>query len=197
MRAATGLAAGFDDPVHQSQRVFRQVLDAMAHPGQISVLTDAPAAAPAGLSPAAAAIALTLLDFESSVWLDDRTAAARDYLVFHSGCPVTDSPNAADFAVLGEATRLDGLERFRLGSDEHPERGATLLVEVAGFSNGDGAILTGPGIDGERRLRVSGVPAHFWATVRENGALFPRGVDLLLTCAQRIAALPRSVRVEC
>ena len=42
---AQGLAEGLADPSHDSQRLFRGVLEAFSHPGRIVSLRDTPAAA--------------------------------------------------------------------------------------------------------------------------------------------------------
>jgi alpha-D-ribose 1-methylphosphonate 5-triphosphate synthase subunit PhnH len=185
---------GFSDPIHQAQQVFRQVLDAMAHPGSVQTLKYLPQAAP-GLSPAATAACLTLADFETPLWLGGSAAAARSYLVFHCGSPITQQQDHAAFAVAGSARDLDGFEGFNLGSEENPESAATLIVEVTELREGTGATLAGPGIRDHAKLRIDGVAASFWQLVANNHALFPRGIDLILTCGERIAALPRSVRV--
>jgi alpha-D-ribose 1-methylphosphonate 5-triphosphate synthase subunit PhnH len=192
--ATSQIAPGFDDPVHQAQQVFRRVLDAMSRPGTVYALDRTPPAAP-GLSPAATAVCLTLLDFETKLWLDGAASPACDHLVFHCGVPVTTDPGDAAIALIGRASELGGFEGFCAGSDEHPETAATLVIEVEGLAVGEGAVLAGPGIRDRAMLRVDGASERFWQQVAANHALFPRGVDLVLTCGRSIAALPRSVRV--
>ena len=58
------LAPAFADPARASQAVFRSVMDAMARPGAI-VATGGLARAPQPLGLAAAAVALTLLDYDT------------------------------------------------------------------------------------------------------------------------------------
>lgn len=189
-----GIQSAFPNPVHQSQQVFRQVLDAMARPGSIHQLEALPEPAP-GLSPAATAVCLALTDFETPVWLDDLASAARGYLVFHCSTPITGEATRASFAVIGDALEQDGLGMFNTGSDEYPETSTTLIVEVSELGNDSGQLLAGPGIEDTVKLRVEGVVRNFWELVAENHLLFPRGVDLILTCGDKIAALPRSVRI--
>ncbi len=188
------LQPAFTDPVHQAQQVFRQILDAMARPGSIRELANLPLAAP-GLSPAATAVCLTLADFETPLWLDEKASKAREYLVFHRNCPITAEPRQATFAVIGNAEKLPGFEAFQNGSDEYPEASATLIIEANQLSNGTGKTLTGPGIKDSTRLEVDGVDDNFWEQVKANHTLFPRGVDLIFTCGEQIAALPRSTQV--
>ena len=53
-----------------------------------------------------------------------------------------------------------------------------------------------PGIRTSREFAASPLPADFAVRMKENRALFPRGVDLVLIAGNDIAALPRSVTVE-
>jgi alpha-D-ribose 1-methylphosphonate 5-triphosphate synthase subunit PhnH len=188
---------GLADPVLDAQRIFRGVLDAMAHPGRI-VFLPPPPEPPAPLVPATAAIALTLLDYETPIWLDQRarTEEVIAYLRFHCGAPLAELPRSAAFALVADAADLPSLDDFDLGSDEYPDRSTTVIVQVSGFRAGIGRRLSGPGIDGERRIDVHGMSDWIWPMWVENHALFPRGVDLLLAADSRVVALPRTTLVE-
>jgi alpha-D-ribose 1-methylphosphonate 5-triphosphate synthase subunit PhnH len=192
-----GVGVGFADPVLDSQRAFRAVLDAIAHPGRI-VTVAGPDAPPPPLGPASAGVCLTLLDFETPVWLDTvaATAPVRDYLRFHCGAPLVATPVDARFALIADPGGMPPLAAFDAGTDERPDRSATLVVQVRGLVSGTGRRLSGPGIDGQARLDVDGLPLEFWDAARANAARFPRGVDLLLCAGDRLAALPRTTRVE-
>jgi alpha-D-ribose 1-methylphosphonate 5-triphosphate synthase subunit PhnH len=189
--------SGLADPVLDAQRIFRGVLDATAHPGRI-VFLPPPPEPPAPLVSATAAIALTLLDYETPIWLDQRarTEEVLAYLRFHCGAPLADLPRSAAFALVADAADLPPLDDFDLGSDEYPDRSTTVIVQVSGFRAGIGRRLSGPGIDGERRLEVEGMSDWIWRMLLENHALFPRGVDLLLATDSRVVALPRTTLVE-
>src|SRR5205085_9658262 len=92
MTPATAVAPGFTEPVLGAQTAFRAVMNAMARPGTVLPLAGI-AQAPAPLLPAAAAIALALVDYETPVWLDPALAGASAvgrWLAFHSGAPLTD-----------------------------------------------------------------------------------------------------------
>ena len=191
------MRAGLADPVLDAQRVFRGVLEAMAHPGRVVALAGTPQP-PAPLGPGAAAICLTLLDYETPLWVAPagRETHVLDYLRFHCGAPIVGDPADAAFALVPAAGELPPLEAFAQGSDEYPDRSATLIVEVAGLLEGGGRRLTGPGIDGERRLDARGVPERLWPMLQQNHARFPRGIDLLLVAGASVAALPRTTFVE-
>jgi alpha-D-ribose 1-methylphosphonate 5-triphosphate synthase subunit PhnH len=188
---------GFADPVLDSQQTFRVLLDAMAHPGRVVEVPGAETA-PEPLHPATAAVCLTLADFETPLWLDAgaTTLEALAYLRFHCGCRLVDAPEQGRFALISEPGGMPPLTAFDLGSDEFPERSATLLVQVETLVAGRGRRLTGPGIRTEARLEARGLPEAFWRDFRRNHALFPRGVDVLLTAGRQLAALLRTTAVE-
>lgn len=182
---------GFAEPVAASQACFRAVLDAMSCPGRV-MRAGAGLAAPAPLHCSTAAVLLTLCDAETPPWLDPAAAAARDWAAFHCGSPAA-GREAASFAVDMAWSGLDGLST---GTDEAPETGATLILQLAGLGRGVGFRLAGPGLRAPALLQVDGLPAEFAAAWAANHALFPRGVDLVLCAADTLAALPRTTSVE-
>jgi len=188
---------GLADPTLDSQRIFRSALDAISRPGRIVEMTAA-IPAPAPLHPAAAAVCLALLDFDTPLWLDDTAARPEvvEWLKFHCSVPLAAEPEAARFALVADSERMPPLSAFGAGTAEHPDRSATLIVQVTALIGGTGRRLTGPGIATEVHLDVAGVPETFWTWASANHALFPRGVDIFLSAGQVIAALPRTTRVE-
>ncbi|WP_333824976.1 phosphonate C-P lyase system protein PhnH [Pinisolibacter sp.] len=193
---ATTIAPGFRDPVFQSQATFRAVLDALAEPG-----TERPvegiATAPAPLAPVAAAVIATLADFETAVWRDEtlRLPEIEAWLAFHTGAPVALDPARAAFALIGADDAPDFTD-FALGSDVDPSTSATLVLRVAGFDNGRRYRLSGPGIDGACEVTIAGAPTDLADRLAANRALFPRGVDLILSGSTSVMGLPRTTRIE-
>jgi alpha-D-ribose 1-methylphosphonate 5-triphosphate synthase subunit PhnH len=169
----------------------------MARPGTI-VPIGGLAQAPQPLSLAAAAVALTLSDYETPVWLDLALAQSPEiaaWLRFHTGAPLMDDPRQAAFGLIADPPQMPQFESFCQGSMEYPDRAATLVLQIERLSNDGGLCLSGPGIRGSRTLSAAPLPADFAARMRANRALFPRGVDIVLASATKLAALPRSVHV--
>jgi alpha-D-ribose 1-methylphosphonate 5-triphosphate synthase subunit PhnH len=191
------MLGGLADPVLDSQRIFRIVLDAMAHPGRVLTLPTL-REHPWPLTAGAAAVCLALLDFETPLWLDRQAATGEviEYLRFHCGVPMVATPEAAVFALVTDAEAMPSLDAFASGSDEYPDRSTTLIVQVRALQPGAGRRMTGPGIDGEARLVVEGLPERFWPMWLRNNTYFPRGVDAILTAGVQVAALPRTVGSE-
>lgn len=184
---ANTLSGGFADPATQSADAFRSVMEAMARPGTIQDIEGA--APPAPLSPAIGAVLLTLCDTETPVYLagDMDCEAARAWLAFHTGVPFV-GPAHCMFAV-GKWDALAPLAVYPLGTSEYPDRSATLIVECSELAAG--ATLTGPGIKDQATLSLPEVEAF-----QANRTLFPLGLDFILTCGERLAALPRSTEVS-
>ncbi|MGE0422040.1 MAG: phosphonate C-P lyase system protein PhnH [Reyranellaceae bacterium] len=191
------LSPGFAEPVLDAQAAFRATLDAMSRPGRIEELAlrlDPPA----GVDAATAACCLTLLDGDTPVWMAPHPAAdhVAAWIAFHTGAPLAVAAVDAAFAIVLDASVLPALDVFDWGSDEEPQRGATLIVQVPALAGQGGWILSGPGIATHTALRVDGLPASFVAERRTMAGAFPRGLDILFTSGARLAALPRTTVLE-
>jgi alpha-D-ribose 1-methylphosphonate 5-triphosphate synthase subunit PhnH len=190
MTIVAELPAGFADKVLSAQSVFRSVMDAMARPGSVQRIVSA-AGTPA-------AIALTLFDHDTPVWLDGRMSATADvakWLKFHTSAPVITDSLTAGFALVGDPENLPALDRFAFGSNEYPDRSATLILQVESLTDGPVVELQGPGIDGTAGLRASIQPRDLFDRLSINATLFPRGIDVVLVHDDSIVAIPRTTRL--
>jgi alpha-D-ribose 1-methylphosphonate 5-triphosphate synthase subunit PhnH len=188
--------AGLAHPVLDSQSVFRAVMHAMARPGTVA---DIPIMieVPEPLSAAAAAVCLSLADFETPLWLSQALARspAADYLRFHTGATVVREASAAAFAVVDlRADPLD-LRAFAQGTAEYPDRGATVILICNEISCGARFVASGPGIRSEEEIGFSPAPPDFADQCSRNRAGFPLGVDLVITSGRSLCCLPRSARL--
>jgi alpha-D-ribose 1-methylphosphonate 5-triphosphate synthase subunit PhnH len=189
------IAAGFADPALGAQATFRCLLEAIAHPGRIVMVPDRLPTPPAPLLAPAYAAALTLLDFETPLWVDPSlaTPAVLDSLRLQCGCPIAGQANARFALLAGPGAPLAAFDQ---GTPEYPDRSATLIWQVDQLSGDRGARLTGPGIRTSTRLHIEGLPADFWPLWGMRHTQFPLGVDVVFVTTDRIAALPRSVEVQ-
>lgn len=187
---------GFKSPSLDAQVSFRLLMDAMSRPGQIKDLMEAPEP-PRGINQATGGIALTLMDFETSVWLDPalRGGETEAWLRFHCGCPLTTDPLAARFAIVTDLASMPALDAFNQGDAKYPDQSTTIIVEVASLQGGPETLLRGPGIKGSITVSPDGTPGDFWKQMAENGMHFQFGVDLFLTEGSSVMGLPRTVRV--
>ncbi len=170
------------------QRAFRALMRAFAYPGRPAALADSG-------TTALTAVLATLLDGEASLADPHEKMDAADWPRLEARRA---APEAADFIVLDGRRAPDFAPR--LGTLESPEKGATLIVQVAALGAGDGVdkalSLTGPGIADTAQLAVTGLNPAWLAARRDWCAAFPLGVDFILVDAQQAVCLPRTTRIQ-
>jgi alpha-D-ribose 1-methylphosphonate 5-triphosphate synthase subunit PhnH len=187
---------GFADPVYDAQRIFRRLMDAMARPGRI-VDIDADIVPPVPGLEGLSAIALTVLDFETPVYLPsgEMGEALSGWLRFHCGCPVTTDPQEAAFAILS-VTELLPISAFNSGDPKYPDRSTTLLLACPALEGGKQVSLTGPGIKEVAHIAPSGIPDGFWNEVMGDRSQFQLGVDIIMGTSNAVIGLPRTTRIN-
>lgn len=193
---ATAPASGFSAPVRDSQIAFRALLSALAAPGRMETIPaahEAPAPIGAGLG----AACLTLLDHDTPVWLDPALGSdVIAWIAFHTGAPVAHAPKQSAFAIILSPATMPPTDSFGIGTDEAPEAGTTLLIQVPDLREGRGLTWSGPGIAGRRAVGIEGLTPAFWARRHAMSDLAPRGVDVFFFAGDRVMGLPRTTRVE-
>ena len=137
-----------------------------------------------------AVIAETLLDRECRVFCSDPDLAAQVVLTGAEIVPLA----RADHAFFGTLADTAPLREAALGTDLHPEEGATLVIRAA-IGSGATLRLAGPGIETALDLRLGGLPDGFWAR-RAECIRYPLGFDLFVIDGDRVIGIPRSTRVE-
>jgi len=169
------------------QSVFRELVEAFSRPGDIRDL-----GARIDSASAQRAVLATLMDGEITLADPHGQIAEGDWPLLQV------TPGASESAryVVADGRRAPDIQPA-LGSLDSPEFGATVLIEVDRLGEGELLLnLAGPGIDGERVLRVAGLQPGWLTRRAEWVSCFPLGVDLLLSDARRIVALPRTTRIS-
>jgi alpha-D-ribose 1-methylphosphonate 5-triphosphate synthase subunit PhnH len=195
--AATTLDGGFADPVFGAQTAFRALMDALANPGLPQAIGGGLQHLP-GLTPELAAVALSLCDHDTTLWLDPSLAASDAvvaWLRFQTAAPLTDDPIRATFALAGDAGAVPSLDHFALGTDEYPDRSTTVAIALPSLTGGPSLTLRGPGIESARTIAPAGLSTGFVGQWTANRTLFPRGIDLLLAADGQVVGLPRTTRI--
>ncbi|MBV7296934.1 phosphonate C-P lyase system protein PhnH [Enterovibrio paralichthyis] len=189
------LTAGFDDPVHDAQQVFRELMDAMSQPGKRIAVKHASRFGKA--SYAATQVLLTLADNATPLWLsgyfrDDE--ALVENIRFHCAAPVIAEKSEATFA-LAQGVELEGVKAFAMGCESYPDKSTTLILEVESLDEGVTFSLTGPGIPTTAQLAVKGLNESLLASLQTERSAFPHGIDILFTSGHEVVALPRSTNL--
>lgn len=190
------LETAFTLPEQDAQHSFRRLLKAMSEPGVIVALHQLKR----GWQPlniATTSLLLTLADNDTPVWLSDTVSndIVNQSLRFHTNAPLVNTPQEATFAVSGEEIGHEQLNALSTGSAVAPETSATLIVQVSSLSGGRMLRLTGAGI-AEERMIAPQLPDCLIHELTERPHPFPLGVDLILTCGERLLAIPRTTHVE-
>ncbi|HEX2146683.1 MAG TPA: phosphonate C-P lyase system protein PhnH [Pseudorhizobium sp.] len=193
---AQALSGGFAQPVFDAQSVFRLLMDGMSRPGTIqnmSIEIDQPPP----LGRAAAAVALTLCDGDTTFWLhaDFRKTPVAEWISFHTGASLSAEKAQATFAFMRASAGICSFDLFASVTQEYPDRSATIVIEVAAIGEGRPLTLSGPGIRDQVTIQVDGLPELFDDVWQANRALFPRGVDVILSAGQHLLCLPRTTNI--
>ncbi len=195
-RIAARQETAFMLPVQDAQHSFRRLLKAMSEPGVIVALHQLKR----GWQPlniATTSVLLTLADNDTPVWLSAPLSndIVSQSLRFHTNTPLVSQPEQATFAVTDEAISSEQLNALSSGTAVAPEAGATLILQVASLSGGRMLRLTGAGI-AEERMIAPQLPECILHELTERPHPFPLGIDLILTCGERLLAIPRTTHVE-
>ncbi len=190
------LMTAFNLPVQDAQQSFRRLLKAMSEPGVIVALHSLQH----GWKPlniASTSVLLTLADNDTPVWISD--ALSNDVTLqnvrFHTNTPISQVPEHAQFAVADSTITAEQLNALAQGTDVAPDTSATLILQVPSLSGGRMLRLTGAGIREERMIAPQ-LPDCVIHELTERPHPFPLGIDLILTCGERLLAIPRTTHVE-
>lgn len=189
------LLAGFNQPIEQSQQAFRLILKALSEPGITVSLQDGPAWG--ALNAASTAVLLTLADQETPLYLC--AALSSEQVLtntrFHTGAPLATRQEDICLALYDHQLQAEDLNALPHGSEVSPEFSATLVVQISALAGGSPLRLSGPGIEKHREVSPL-LPAALKDYLLDRPQRFPLGLDILLTCGERLLAIPRTTRVE-
>ncbi|MBJ7554101.1 phosphonate C-P lyase system protein PhnH [Marinomonas spartinae] len=201
------LVKGFQHIIHDSQIAFRQLLKAMSEPGSlVSVSSPEPID---HLNASTFAICQAMLDQQTPLWLSPHfhTTNIKHNLHFHTGVSIIDESQQALFALLcpGDLDSFADLsQHFSQGTNEYPETGCTLIVQVSSIkddlSDEGNLRLTGPGIETAKFVSISDLPLalldYLSNQTGERNASFPLGLDFIFVDQTHLVCLPRTTQVE-
>jgi len=120
---------------------------------------------------------------------------ASQNLRFHTGAPLVEQPEQAVFAVADGQISPGQLNALSEDAAIAPETSTTLILQVASLSGGRMLRLTGAGI-AEERMVAPQLPECVIHELIERPHPLPLGIDLILTCGERLLAIPRTTHVE-
>jgi len=178
------------EPIWQAevqQQVFRELVECFSRPGEVRDLQHSDSPGSAYL-----AVLATLVDGETTLADPHAQIVSTDWPLLQTSKAVVDR---ASYIVV-DGQQAPDFEPT-LGTLASPEFGATIVINIADVGNGPQTLhLSGPGIQQSRELRLAGLHVDWLHRREEWVAVFPLGVDIILCAATRVAALPRTTRVN-
>lgn len=192
--------------LHVQQQVFRAIMESMARPGQIQNIENLIYAETTYL-----AVLASLVDGEVSLHDKDQLLADQNWPLLQARKEVFEK---ADFILCNGLSTANGLEP-KLGTLSSPDYSATLVISVKSIEKtaqgsnstlsgdsekpSDSAInlsLTGPGIETENKLSITGLNISWLEHREEWTSHFPLGVDMILADSSSLISLPRTTKLE-
>ncbi|AXF55910.1 phosphonate C-P lyase system protein PhnH [Salicibibacter kimchii] len=185
--------------MEQDQSVFRSLLAAMANPGTIHRIQHYHAPNQKYFtSKIYINIAHALLDQEVSYYVHDNLELSK--AIARSTFSKEASIENAEylfFQGITDANIIESLEgTIQIGKLSSPEKGAMIFLDIDAFQS-NGMIWTGPGIEQNVEIGISGLEQQWLDLRQELNQEYPLGVDMLFfTSAGDICALPRTTRIQ-
>jgi alpha-D-ribose 1-methylphosphonate 5-triphosphate synthase subunit PhnH len=171
------------------QALFNSLMQALSRPGQLENWTKWLENSPVYL-----AVLATLLDGEVSL-------ADVDGLLKDDHWPLLQAQNVhseqAHYALCDGAKAISF--QPKLGTLSSPDFATTIILKVSKLDTHHGDIrlkLTGPGVNGETQVSVSGIDQAWLEQRNEWCSAFPLGIDCILVDDTQIMGLPRTTKIE-
>lgn len=186
------------DVVHDIQKVYRKVLNAMSRPGTIENVRDVEDKFNINMEcyRSTYLIMLMVLDGEESFCIKDNEDVARDVTRL-TGAKNKASKDADYIFVLNSFKDVNSvLKSAKIGTLIDPQKSATIIVEVDSINNDSKYVLKGPGIKTESNLSVS--LNNDWVNARDDkNKEYPLGIDMIFTDKSgNIACIPRTTKIK-
>lgn len=190
------LQPAFASAVHDAQHTFRRLLKALSEPGVIVALPQLKQSWPP-LNPATTSVLLALANSDTPLWIANALGndLLRQNLRLHTQAPLLDTPQQALFAIADSSLNHQQLSALPVDQPLNAESSATLILQLSALSGGRMLRLTGPGIQEERMIAPL-LPECITDELTDRPHSFPSGIDVILTCGERMLAIPRTILVE-
>ncbi|MDF7761577.1 phosphonate C-P lyase system protein PhnH [Kosakonia cowanii] len=190
------LQPAFASAVHDAQHTFRRLLKALSEPGVIVALPQLKQSWPP-LNPATTSVLLALANSDTPLWIANALGndLLRQNLRLHTQAPLLDTPQQALFAIADSSLNHQQLSALPVDQPLNAESSATLILQLPALSGGRMLRLTGPGIQEERMIAPL-LPECITDELTDRPHSFPSGIDVILTCGERMLAIPRTILVE-
>ncbi|MFE5323116.1 phosphonate C-P lyase system protein PhnH [Paenibacillus sp. NPDC056579] len=205
------------DPVHDTQAIYRALLNAVSRPGTVERLEASIARLqlPLGICPAAAGIASALLDGEVrfAMLMEDQEAftAYVRRMLFSKEAAAAEADYLFADGIMPEAEIREVMGSVKRGTLVAPDDSTTLFIRVDRIESGDELqlqasggqeqnvclLLSGPGIRTKQACIIHGLSREWLIARGTINSEYPMGVDVFLfTETGDCMALSRTTKVK-
>ena len=190
------------DQVHDTQKVFRQLMQGMSHPGKIVSIQEQTTELDYNLPCFNATVlcALALLDGEVTFHIVGHQNEAFLEKLSHytlSKCvPIHDADYIFVLQNTSDEVIVTAMENCKNGDLLNPDNSATWIVESSPLSNEATYTLTGPGVKDIQNVHI-GVSEWIWSCRQKRVEEFPLGIDFIFVDeGARLVCVPRTTNVQ-
>lgn len=189
------------DYVHDTQIIFRKLVDGMSRPGTIGHLQNQVAKLqqiPVFYRPLAG-IAFTLLDREASFHIvGEPSEELVDLIRSYTLAQVKDVDQADYIFTTSQASKEDiehAIMQAKTGTLRSPEHAATIIIETSIAAKGN-LLMEGPGIESSISITVGHTDVLYPSRLNKNSE-YPLGLDFILIDEQaQIVCIPRTTKLK-
>lgn len=185
------------DFVHDGQKVFRELLSAMANPGRVKSIAAQSAKFKENYAPLTA-LGCTLLDNEEKMYVEKNPGLAselHDLTLCREG-----DLEEADYIFLSSQMNYGSLEQIiknvKKGTYADPQDSATVIILCGGINGDVPMTLKGPGIDGTLTVAVEQYVKTIIAIRQSLQTEYPLGVELVFVTENgELMGIPRLCKI--
>ena len=186
------------DFVHDGQKVFRELLSAMANPGQIRRIGTQAEKFQGDYAPLLA-LGCTLLDNEEKMYVEKNPRLSSE-LHNLTLCRESDL-DRADYVFLSSEMNYGSMEQIlknvKHGTYADPQESATIFLLCSAVEGEEEMTLRGPGVDGELKLKVYPYIKKVISLRSDRELDYPLGVDLVFIDGNgKMIGVPRLVKID-
>ena len=195
------LLPSFDDPISDSQYVFKSLLKSMSEPGIVGDIPDTARQQSldgSSIYSTSWSIARAFFDHDTVIYVSPTLHSENliRSIKFQTDARITDRQEGADFALITLA-ELNSDNNFKVGTIERPHESCTVIIQVEAVDKADLQIeISGPGIESTRTLGIDGLKTEQITLIKNNHKLYPCGLDFVFCSPQAFIALPRTTAVN-
>lgn len=187
------------DMVFDCQKIFKNVMNAMAKPGTVFNIKEQcdklgeKNRVPLGL-------AMTFMDNRSTLYVDGNEELL--FSIKEKTLAMKSDVEKADFVIAPHVEEKESygvqlLDSAKVGTLPEPHKSALVMVGLHTFDGDKSLLLEGPGVKGQKEVMLSDAALMWLARKAILKYEFPCGTDILFyTDNGEIMGIPRTLKVE-